>query len=287
MMPEKQYDKVTRLADPFNKERERMHRQMMSSVSHDLKTPLASIIGSLEIHDQMKDQLDPEKKQILLDTALQEAYRLDNFITNILDMAKLENDQVKVKRELCDIGGLLQSCMGQPIIAFEEDSDVTLCAVSGILTATTDPTLLQRTVGLLLDNAVKYGGVPSGHRYRIWQKSLRRILYQDTRSWSRRSGAQQSEAIFSKYAQRFCKTGYAKRRYGTRAFHLPGDYAVLSGRQRAGGQPSRRRSRSLPCNSRWQDKIFLLYCFLTSSLVIPNAFLRFLWAYPYRKSLGA
>jgi len=147
-------------SDSFSKERERIHRQMMSSVSHDLKTPLASIIGSLEIHDQMKEQLTPEKKQVLLDTALQEAYRLDNFITNILDMAKLENDQIIIKPELCDIGILLQDYIthfGAPL----RGSEINIRAASGMLTATVDPTVLQRAIGLLLDNAVKYGGVPS------------------------------------------------------------------------------------------------------------------------------
>ena len=157
---DKQSDKVMKLSESFNKERELIHRQMMSSVSHDLKTPLASIIGSLEIHDQMKEQLNPQKKQALLDTALQEAYRLDNFITNILDMAKLENGQVKVKNELCDIGSLLQDCRGHLGLR-SKDSNVTITPKSGILIVTTDATLLHRAIGLLLDNAVKYGRIPS------------------------------------------------------------------------------------------------------------------------------
>ncbi len=160
MMAKKRIDKRAHLSDSFSKERERIHRQMMSSVSHDLKTPLASIIGSLEIHDQMKEQLAPEKKQALLDTALQEAYRLDNFITNILDMAKLENDQVKIKPELCDIGNLLQDYLSQ-LTSHLRNSEVTIHAVSGIFAATIDPSFIQRAIGLLLDNAVKYGGTPS------------------------------------------------------------------------------------------------------------------------------
>ena len=160
MVPDKQTNSVVKFSDSFNKERELIHRQMMSSVSHDLKTPLAGIIGSLEIHDQMKDTLKPEKKQALLDTALQEAYRLDNFITNILDMAKLENSQVKVKNELCDIGELLQTCVIQ-LSPRLKDSEVKIIPATGIVTANTDPTLLLRTVGILLDNAVKYGGTPS------------------------------------------------------------------------------------------------------------------------------
>src|ERR1700722_1820869 len=157
MMYKKQPDNVVKLSDSLTKEREFIHRQMMSSVSHDLKTPLAGIIGSLEIHDQMKATLPAEKKQALLDTALQEAYRLDNFITNILDMAKLENDQLTVKSELCDIGALLHNYIIQ-LTSHLRNSDVKIRAASGMLTATVDPTLIQRAIGLLLDNAVKYGG---------------------------------------------------------------------------------------------------------------------------------
>ncbi len=160
MIPDKKTDSVVKFSESFSKERELIHRQMMSSVSHDLKTPLAGIIGSLEIHDQMKEKLKPEKKQALLDTALQEAYRLDNFITNILDMAKLENNQVKVKNETVDIGELLQTCVIQLSPRLKE-STVEIIALTGIVTANTDPTLLFRTVGILLDNAVKHGGKPS------------------------------------------------------------------------------------------------------------------------------
>lgn len=64
-----------------------LRRHRLSSVSHELKTPLASIIGSLEVYGQMKDRLSPEKQQILLDTALQEACRLDKAITALLDEA--------------------------------------------------------------------------------------------------------------------------------------------------------------------------------------------------------
>ena len=160
MMREKPLVNVIPLSDSFNKERELIHRQMMSSVSHDLKTPLASIIGSLEIYDQMKSQLKLEKKQALLDMALQEAYRLDNFISNILDMAKLENKQVKIKAEPCDIGRLLRDCITQ-LGMHLKNSDVKIHAVSGLLVAPTDATLLQRAIGILLDNAVKYGGTPS------------------------------------------------------------------------------------------------------------------------------
>jgi two-component system sensor histidine kinase KdpD len=140
----------------FDLERERVHRQILSSVSHDLKTPLASIIGSLEIYDRMQDKIPPEKKRMLIGVALEEAYRLDNFITNILDMAKLENKMVKIRQDAADLGVTLQNCLTK--LGYRlKDSAVNLKPLSGSIAMMTDSALVGRIVYLLVDNAVKYG----------------------------------------------------------------------------------------------------------------------------------
>src|SRR6202042_3378204 len=92
-------------------ERKRLHRKILSSVSHDLKTPLASIIGSLEVYDRMNGRLTENQQKSLIEVALQEAYRLDNFITNILDMAKLENGAVKLRHDKILVNSLLEDCI--------------------------------------------------------------------------------------------------------------------------------------------------------------------------------
>lgn len=147
-------------AAAFEEERERMHRQLFSAVSHDLKTPLASMIGSLEIYARMKEKLSLEKKEMLISTALQEAYRLDNFISNILDMAKLESGMVKPRHESIDVGSTLKECL----IHLDnrlKGSTVTLKPFVGEITIKSDASLICRAMSLLLDNAVKYGGSPS------------------------------------------------------------------------------------------------------------------------------
>jgi len=141
-------------------EREQLHRQILSSVSHDLKTPMASIIGSLEIFQRMYDRLSIEQQKNLVGVALQEAYRLDNFLTNILDMAKLENGLVKPRRESVIVHALLVDCvtrLGNRL----KGSTVQIDPSAEALTISTDSTLLTRAVCLVLDNAVKYGGIPS------------------------------------------------------------------------------------------------------------------------------
>ncbi len=138
-------------------ERENLHRQILSSVSHDLKTPLASIIGSLEVYERMNGRLSLEQQQSLIGVALHEAYRLDNFITNILDMAKLENGMVKLRKEAVSINSLIEECimrLGHRL----KGSEVHIQHPENILVVETDSPLLGRVVCLLLDNAVKYGG---------------------------------------------------------------------------------------------------------------------------------
>lgn len=140
--------------DGFQAERELMHRQMLSAVSHDLKTPLASVIGSLEIYERLGKQLPDAKKETLIHTALTEAYRLDSFLTNILDMAKLEGNLVPLRRENANIRDVLDNTVSNMTMRLK-GANVTVNGPVN-LTGNLDPALLSRAVNLLLDNAVKH-----------------------------------------------------------------------------------------------------------------------------------
>lgn len=144
-------------AASIDEAREQIHRQTLSAVSHDLKTPLATMIGSLEIYNRMEDRLSAEKKKTLVNSALTEAYRLDNFITNILDMAKLEGGMVKVKNEKCDLKWLLDDALTR-LGPRRDKGDFTLTPVGSKAVVQIDTMLLGRAVGLILDNALKHAG---------------------------------------------------------------------------------------------------------------------------------
>ncbi len=159
-MSKKDSTETVTLSSLADHEREAFHRQILSSVSHDLKTPLASIIGSLEIYERMGSRLSNEQREKLMTVALQEAYRLDNFITNILDMARLENGMVKTRRETMPLAMMVNDCftrLGNRL----QGSNISTKAPDDAIQVTTDPTLLSRAICLVLDNAVKYGGNPS------------------------------------------------------------------------------------------------------------------------------
>jgi K+-sensing histidine kinase KdpD len=70
--------------------REQLQQRVFSSVAHDLKTPLACIIGSLQMLDQMKDKITVEQRDMLVETALAEAHRLEALVATVMDKAKPE-----------------------------------------------------------------------------------------------------------------------------------------------------------------------------------------------------
>jgi two-component system sensor histidine kinase KdpD len=188
----------------FDEQREQMHRQLFTAVSHDLKTPLSSMIGSLEIYQRLHGKLDAAKCEALIDTALQEAYRLDNFVSNILDMAKLESGIVTLRKTGFDLETLIRDCLTS-LDNRLKGLQVTLhrdavAAVEG----TGDTTLICRALTLLIDNAVRYGGAPPAIDiyFGAMAPNLLRITVADN---GKGVPAAQKEKVFEKYT-RFAKS---------------------------------------------------------------------------------
>lgn len=198
-----------RMAQPndpsFSEDRDRLHLQMMSAVSHDLKTPLASIIGSLEIHDKMKAALSDEKKEILLKTALQEAYRLDGFITNILDMARLENGMTKINKRHCELDQVAQDCV-QKVGDLTNRADIQIVKPRFSTSCYTDATLLSRAIQCVLDNAMKHSG-NAQPRIQIDFSQKDHMLFTHIRDDGTGIPNGEEEKIFSKYT-RLAKKDY-------------------------------------------------------------------------------
>lgn len=143
-------------------EREKLRAMLLSSVSHDLKTPLASVIGSLSVYRSMRINLSEEHRETLISTALDEAQRLDSFITNILDMTRLESGKIEMKEEWMNPRRLVNEVCRRlherlrrhEVVCHGEDMDVAM-----------DVMMTGQVLQNLLDNAVKY--TPPGTRIEI------------------------------------------------------------------------------------------------------------------------
>ncbi|MBP1747116.1 MAG: osmosensitive channel histidine kinase [Deltaproteobacteria bacterium] len=136
-------------------ESERLHRTLLNSISHDFRTPLASITGAVTSLLAEGSVYTQEAKAIFLHTIREEAYRLNRFIENLLDMVRLESGTLKLNMKWCDI----QDIIG---VVFRETRD-TLQGHPLWIDIPPDPPsikadfiLIEQVIINLLENAVKY-----------------------------------------------------------------------------------------------------------------------------------
>jgi len=92
-------------------ETEQLRSALLSSVSHDLRTPLASIIGSTSSVLEYGDNISETDRKDLMHTVLDEAERLNRYIQNLLDMTRLGGGNIRLKRDWVDISDIIYSAV--------------------------------------------------------------------------------------------------------------------------------------------------------------------------------
>jgi two-component system sensor histidine kinase KdpD len=136
-------------------ETERLRSALLTSISHDLRTPLASILGSASSLKAFDATLDDAAKQELLGSILEEAERLNRFIANLLDMTRLESGAIAPKLELIDLADLVGSALHRASKVLAQHA-VEVSLASGLPMLKLDPVLFEQSLFNLLDNAAKH-----------------------------------------------------------------------------------------------------------------------------------
>lgn len=136
-------------------ETERLRAALLTSISHDLRTPLASILGAATSLRNFRDTLDDKAASDLAGVIQDEAERLNRFISNLLDMTRLESGKIVPKGELIDLGDVVGSAlerarkvMGERPVEIDLARDLPMLRL--------DPVLFEQVLFNLLDNAAKY-----------------------------------------------------------------------------------------------------------------------------------
>lgn len=137
-------------------ESERLRTALFNSLSHDLRTPLSSIIGA--VTGLLEDQnivYSPEAQRDLLQIILHGAERMNRFVSNLLDMARLESGMLKLKKDWCD----LQDIIGVAVnrlgnLLTNRPLDIKVQPNLPLVQA--DYVLIEQVLVNLLDNALKY-----------------------------------------------------------------------------------------------------------------------------------
>jgi two-component system sensor histidine kinase KdpD len=138
-------------------ENERLRLTLLSSLSHDLRTPLASITSAVTSLRQLGDRMSAAERQDLLASIEEEAGRLSRFVVNLLDMSRIESGALDPRRELVDIGDVVRNAVERARKEFPQ-LVITSSLAQGLPPIRGDAHLLSQILFNLLDNAQKYGG---------------------------------------------------------------------------------------------------------------------------------
>ncbi|HEV8549217.1 MAG TPA: ATP-binding protein, partial [Polyangiaceae bacterium] len=174
-------------------ETEQLRSSLLSSVSHDLRTPLAVITGAAGTLVENQPNVDDRTRRELLVTILEEAERLNRLIRNLLDMTRLESGAVTVKKEWLPVEELVGAALNR-MESRLSGHDVRVELPADLPLVPCDAILVEQALLNLLENATKYGadpieiralsqpgevmleiadhgpGIPAGHETRIFEK---------------------------------------------------------------------------------------------------------------------
>ncbi|MFC3881846.1 ATP-binding protein [Algoriphagus namhaensis] len=161
---------LTLLGDTFNqmadtllenieelKKVDRLRRELIANVSHDLRNPLAIINGYVETLQIKGEKLTKEEKTKYLKIITDSTDRLTKLVADLFDLSKLESGQMNVKLEKIKIQELLyDSCLKYELLAQTKNIEIETTICQNLPTVQADLYLMDRVIQNLLDNAVKY-----------------------------------------------------------------------------------------------------------------------------------
>ncbi len=195
-------DRVHLMEDAKNaeilREKERLQAALLSSISHDLQTPIFSIVGALDSLCDKDIRLDNDSRQSMIDTARLETHRLQRLVRNLLDLTRLESGP-KLKLAFCDPTDLVGTALGQ-LDETLEGRPIRLHTDPESPPLTVDFVLFTQVLVNLIDNANKYSpperpieiafeslgptwrvdvvdhghGIPEADREKVFEKFFRR-----------------------------------------------------------------------------------------------------------------
>lgn len=134
-------------------EQVQLRHQILLSVSHDLRTPLAGIIGNLTTFKEYQAQLQAKEKDELLDSAVKESHRLHQYIENLLQATKLQHGVVRIQKQQESLVHIVKSV----ITRFDSSSTPIEVSVKGTVSLVeVSRALLEQALFNVLDNALRY-----------------------------------------------------------------------------------------------------------------------------------
>ena len=134
---------------------DRLRAALLNSISHDLRTPLATVLGAATTLIDYGPQLKEDVRADLLDSIREEAERLNRYIGNLLDMTRLEGDALNPRKQMVDVRDVLSAAIDR-VDRRLGDRPLTRDFPAELTYVELDPALLEQAVVNILENAIAY-----------------------------------------------------------------------------------------------------------------------------------
>jgi two-component system sensor histidine kinase KdpD len=152
----------------LNSAKEKLQSTILNSVSHDLRTPLVSIKGTLSSLLEDKDNLSDEMQHDLLSGAYNEVDRLNRLVGNLLEISRLQSGAVQIRREPYEVAEIITVARNQ-LQNRLQSYDVKVSIDPHLPLLKVDLTLFAQVIVNLLDNAAKYSSAGQSILIRAYQ----------------------------------------------------------------------------------------------------------------------
>ncbi|MCX5752019.1 MAG: ATP-binding protein [Candidatus Krumholzibacteria bacterium] len=134
---------------------EKLQSALLSSISHDLRTPLVSITGTLTTLQENDPGLDDATRKELIENASEEADRLNRIVGNLLDLTKMEAGTLRISKRPCDLRDVLGASLEQ-LRERIGDRAIRMAIPRDFPEVPMDFSFMMKVFFNLLDNAIKY-----------------------------------------------------------------------------------------------------------------------------------
>jgi two-component system sensor histidine kinase KdpD len=180
-------------------ESERLRNTLLSAISHDFRTPLATIIGAgTTLRDSAPETLDPAQRATLLDTLLHEAERMNRLMSNLLDLTRLTGKGTQLRRDSIAIDELIGVVLGR-LRKVLERHPVSLSIPENAPLVWADEVLLEQVLSNLLENAARH--TPAGTAIEVSAQISQGTLNVSVRDHGAGFAAGDEARVFEKFHQ--------------------------------------------------------------------------------------
>ena len=144
---------------------DRMRKEFVADVSHELKTPITSIMGYADT--LLEGEYDENTQKEFLGVIASEARRMARLVTDLLELSRLDNNKKNIKKESFDLGELVKSCQDKLAIEIKKKGH----HVENFVTADVPPVFadrddIERVILNIFTNSIKY--TPDGGLIKIY-----------------------------------------------------------------------------------------------------------------------